>query len=83
MTFDVHIEEILGTLIMCGQLIILRPYGELDMEMFSRTINRHQVTYLSTVPSQIINIAMFLHEKDQDNALKTLRCISSGGKDQF
>ncbi len=79
-TFDAHLGEILGTTIMGAQLILLQPNGHLDMEIFAKTIQHHQVTYLGTVPSQITELIVFLRNANEENLLKTLRCISSGGK---
>ena len=62
-----------------GQVIILQSHGHLDMELFSRTICHHQVTYLGTVPSQMISLVMFLNAINQENLLETLRCVSTGG----
>ena len=70
-TFDNHVGEVFGTLTMGDQIVILRPYGDLDMELFSKTINRHQITDLPIVPSQMVNISSYLHEHNKDDALKT------------
>jgi acyl-CoA synthetase (AMP-forming)/AMP-acid ligase II len=79
-TFDAHLGEILGTAMMGGLVILLQPDGHFDIEAFVKTISYQQVTYMGTVPSQVNELVAFLHDKNEDNSLKTLRCISSGGK---
>ncbi|CAF4718817.1 unnamed protein product, partial [Rotaria sp. Silwood2] len=79
-TFDAHFEEIAGTLMMGGQLVLLSPHGNLDMSIFCSTISRHQVTYLGGVPSFFLMLTEFMAIVHEKNCLKTLQCISSGGK---
>ncbi|CAF4174142.1 unnamed protein product, partial [Adineta steineri] len=62
-----------------GQVIILHPYGQLDMQLFSKTISHHQVSYLGTVPSQMINLTKFLNTTNRNYVFETLRCVSTGG----
>ncbi len=82
-TFDGHIEEILGTAIMGGQIVILRPYDHLDMQIFSKTIHHYEVTFLGIVPSQMNQLVIFLcNTNEEKNALKSLRLISCGGKSE-
>ncbi|CAF1485117.1 unnamed protein product, partial [Adineta steineri] len=62
-----------------GLVVILHPYGQLDMELFSKTITHHQVSYLGTVPSQMINLTKFLNTTNRNYVFETLRCVSTGG----
>ncbi|CAF4030005.1 unnamed protein product, partial [Adineta steineri] len=82
-TFDAHLSETLGTIMVGGQVVILHPYGQLDMELFSKTISHHQVSYLGTVPSQIVNLAKFLNTTNRNYVFETLRCVSTGGESLF
>jgi non-ribosomal peptide synthetase component F len=82
-TFDVHLSEIAGTLIMGGQVILLHPNGNLSMTFFSETIARQQVTYLNIVPSLLIILIDYLRTTNNKECLKTLRCILFGGKKQY
>ncbi|CAF3000408.1 unnamed protein product, partial [Rotaria sp. Silwood2] len=79
-TFDAHLGEIAGTLMMGGQAVLLPPDGDLDMSIFCSTISRHQVTYLGGVPSLFHMLTEFITIADEKNCLKTLQCISSGGE---
>jgi acyl-coenzyme A synthetase/AMP-(fatty) acid ligase len=65
---------------MGGQVVILRTHGHLDMEVVSKTIHRHQVTYLGTVPSQMIELAKLLVCANDKSMLKSVRCVSTGGR---
>ncbi|UJR38878.1 hypothetical protein I4U23_031546 [Adineta vaga] len=78
-TFDAHLEEIVGPLIKGGQVIILPPDAHLDMNILSTTIMRHQVTYLGGVPTQLTLLEKFIKTCNSD-CLMTLRTISSGGE---
>ena len=65
-----------------GQVIMLRPDGHLDMELFSKTIRLRHVTNLGIVPSQMVNLVMFLNSTNRENALETLRCVTIGGTEK-
>ncbi len=65
---------------MGGQVVLLPPDGHLDMEVLSKTINDHQVTYIGMVPSQVNELTAFLHNKNEQNILKTLRRLAVGGR---
>lgn len=79
-TFDIHLLEIIGTLIVGGQVSVLHPNGNIDMNIFSKTIMHQQVTHLNIVPS-FLNILMdHLHDTDNKDCLRTIHCISSYGK---
>jgi non-ribosomal peptide synthetase component F len=82
-TFDAHLEEILGALMMGGQLVLLPPDGHLDMDVLSTTISSHQVTFLCSVPSVSTQLVGSLHEAHRQYALKTLARLSFGGEALF
>jgi non-ribosomal peptide synthetase component F len=81
--FDSHIEEIMGPLISSAQLALIKPDPyHLDMDYFSATIARHQVTFLFPVPTLLImltNLVRSLPQDEQCNRLKSLRFLSCGG----
>ncbi|CAF1264833.1 unnamed protein product [Rotaria sordida] len=81
--FDPHLEEIAGSLISGAQVVLLKPDPcHLDMDYFSTTIARYQVTFIGIVPTALItmiNLIRSLPQVEQDNRLKSLRCIVSGG----
>ncbi|CAF4316771.1 unnamed protein product, partial [Adineta steineri] len=50
-SFDIHVQEILGTLLVGGTLIMLHPGGTIDFDYLSEVLQNKQITYLHTVPS--------------------------------
>ncbi|CAF1543966.1 unnamed protein product, partial [Adineta ricciae] len=82
-TFDAHLSESIGILMKGGQVVILKPFAQLDMESFIRTLCRYQVSYIGIVPSQLINLVAFLRSTDEYNTLETLRCVATGGESIF
>ena len=68
---------------MGGQVILLHPNGNLSMSSFSETISHQQVTVLNVVPSLLNILIDYVRTTDDKECLKTLRCISSGGKKQY
>jgi non-ribosomal peptide synthetase component F len=79
-TFNVHLLEIIGTLITGGQVILLHPNGNLNMNFFSQTISCQQVTYLNIVPSLLTILIDYLRVTNNRECLKKLRSISLEGK---
>jgi non-ribosomal peptide synthetase component F len=81
--FDSHIEEIMGPLISGAQLALLKPDPyHLDLDYFTSSIARHQVTFIFPVPTLLImftNLLRSLPKDEQSNRLKTLRFLSCGG----
>ncbi|CAF1098352.1 unnamed protein product [Rotaria sp. Silwood1] len=78
--FDIHLLEIVGTLIMGGQAILLHPNGNLNMNFFSETIERQQITFFNIVPSLLSIFDDYLSTASSKENLKTLRCVLSGGE---
>jgi non-ribosomal peptide synthetase component F len=82
-SFDAHVEQIVGTLIQGGQLVVLKPNPyHLDMDYFSATIERHHISCLGGVPTlltMLIDYCRTLPKNQQQTRLKSLRCFSSGG----
>jgi hypothetical protein len=69
---------------MGGQVVLLHPNGNLNMNFFSGTISRQQVTYLNIVPSLLTILIDYLRTtKNHKECLKTLCCISFEGKKQY
>ena len=81
--FDPHLEEIAGSLISGAQVVLLKPDPcHLDMDYFSSTISRNEVTFIGIVPTALItmtNLIRSMSQVEQDTRLKSLRCIVSGG----
>jgi non-ribosomal peptide synthetase component F len=82
-SFDSHFEEITGSLIQGAQVVVLKPDPyHLDMNYFSRTIQRYHISYLGSVPTVLIMLIdnlRILPKDQQYTRLKSLRRFSLGG----
>jgi len=79
-TFDNHLLEIVGTLILGGQISLLHPNEYLNPRFWSETITCQQITYLNIAHSLLIIIIDYLHSINDMDSLNTLRCVSLEGK---
>ena len=79
-SFDSHIDEILGTLIIGASVVMLRPEGIMDYEYLATVLTKKQITRMGSVPSFFHNFFIFLRSSDRMVALKSLRSLGSGGK---
>ncbi|CAF4299056.1 unnamed protein product, partial [Adineta steineri] len=78
-SFDIHVQEILGTLLVGGTMIMLHPGGTIDFDYLSEVLQNKQITYLSTVPSLWHSFFIFIEQNEKVNAMKYLRSLCSGG----
>ena len=76
-TFDAHVEEIFSSLVSGGQLVLVKPNGNLDLDYLTHLINSNQITSISVVPSLINQLSYYLNL--HNCRLNTLRCILCGG----
>jgi non-ribosomal peptide synthetase component F len=82
-SFDGHIEEICGTLVVGAQLAILRVGRHLDFEYATKTIHEKNVTYVTLVPSWMNALGQFLSENPYaQERVKQVRCWDAGGKEE-
>ncbi|CAF3961735.1 unnamed protein product, partial [Adineta steineri] len=79
-SFDMHIIEILGTLILDCTLIMLHPNGNYDLNYLSKTIAINQVTLLHSVPSHLNILCKYLEENSTFNSLSTIRALCTSGE---
>jgi non-ribosomal peptide synthetase component F len=78
-SFDIHVQEILGTLMHGATVVMLHPRGTIDFEYLSTILAKKQITYMKTVPSLLHSYFTFLQQTKHPNALKSLRSVCSGG----
>ena len=81
-SFDVHAQDIMGTLIIGGTLIMFRPGGILDFEYLATMYKRKQITYTQIVPSLLGTFFTFLIETHNFIAAIYLRSLCTSGKQQ-
>ncbi|CAF0911439.1 unnamed protein product [Adineta steineri] len=79
-SFDIHVQEILGTLLIGGSLIMLHPGGTIDFDYLSEVIQNKQITYIHTVPSLLHSFFIFIEQNKSINAVKQLRSLCSIGE---
>ena len=79
-SFDLHVQEILGTLMIGATVVMLRPRGNIDLEYLSTVMQTKQITFLYTVPTLLQSIFNFIRETDKSYAMRCLRSLCTGGK---
>ncbi|CAF1398593.1 unnamed protein product, partial [Adineta steineri] len=79
-SFDVHLLEIIGTLILGGTLVMFRPDGILDLEYFSSVIREKQITCIQAVPSLFRTLFSFFVETYQSFHSLCLRSLCISGE---
>jgi len=80
-SFDVHIQEIFVTLsYFGGSLIMLHPYGHLDLDYVSHTIEKMQVSFMDTIPRYVITLCQHLASENKKQQFRSLRTIFNGGQ---
>jgi non-ribosomal peptide synthetase component F len=76
---DVHLQEILGTLITGATIVMLHPRGNIDFEYLSTVLRTKQISYIDSVPSLFHNFFTFVEQFNSRENVKYLRSVSSGG----
>jgi len=79
-SFDIHVQEILGTLITGATLVMLHPRGTIDFDYLSEVLDKKQITYMHTVPSLLHNFFTFVEQCNKKDAMKYLRSLCSIGE---
>ncbi|CAF1427213.1 unnamed protein product, partial [Didymodactylos carnosus] len=81
-SFDVHLEDILGSISCGAQLVLLHSNGLLDLDYFSNTIRNNYVTHVDVVPEYANRLAEFWQNNllYKTKQLDTIRCFILGGE---
>ena len=79
-SFDAHVMECSGIVMLGGSVVLLRPEGHLDAEYLSKTIQQHHVTFMGVVPSLMTVICNYLIEINAFSRLQTIRSYGFVGK---
>jgi non-ribosomal peptide synthetase component F len=79
-SFDIHVQEIFGSLMIGAMLVMLRPRGTVDFEYLSTTCEKKQVTYMHTVPSLLLSFFGFIEKLNRRIAIQHLRSLCSSGE---
>ena len=78
-SYDVHIQEILGSLMIGSSIVMLSPNSIMDVEYVLMILEKKQVSYMQTVPAYLNNMLDILPKYDLLK-FKTLRTIDIGGE---
>ncbi len=79
-SFDIHVQEIFGSLMIGAALIMLHPSGTIDFHYLSEMFEKKQITFMDTVPSLINSFFLFLKKNNKQKAVQYLRSLCIGGK---
>jgi acyl-coenzyme A synthetase/AMP-(fatty) acid ligase len=79
-SFDIHVQEILGSLMIGGTLIMLRPKGNIEFEYLSMVMQTKEITFFYTVPTLLHSFFSFVQETQKSDCVKYLRSLCTGGK---
>jgi non-ribosomal peptide synthetase component F len=77
-TFDAHVLEILGALVFSATVVMLHPYGNIDLAYLIPTLQKKQVTYILAVPAFVKELCEFIRNRDKCS-LASIRSFCSGG----
>jgi non-ribosomal peptide synthetase component F len=79
-SFDIHVQEIFGTLMIGATLVMLHPEGTVDLEYLTVVLGKKQITYMHTVPSLLHSFFTFVELYHNEDAVKYLRSLCSIGE---
>ena len=81
-SFDAHLSDILGSLIVGATLVMLHPKGNLDFHYLAQTLNEKQISLMDSVPTLLSGFFQFFESRDDIRRNHRLKSICSGGKFQ-
>ena len=79
-SFDIHVEDIIGTLMAGATLVMLHPEGHMDFEYLSQVLIDHQITYMHTVPTLLTSYFTYLKSSPNNSAVASLRSLCCIGE---
>ncbi len=79
-SFDMHMQEIVGTLVVGATLVMLRPKGNMDYSYLTLLLRDKQITYLNCVPTLLQSLFEYIKENKQDSAVVSLLSVCVGGE---
>ncbi|CAF1541999.1 unnamed protein product, partial [Adineta steineri] len=79
-SFDLQLQEILGSLMIGATVVMLHPKGTVDFDYLSHILYTKEVTYMQSVPSLLQGFFISREQWVNANAFKHLRSISCAGE---
>jgi non-ribosomal peptide synthetase component F len=80
-SFDIHVEDIVGTLMAGATLVMLHPRGNIDFDYLSQVLQQKHISYMHSVPSLLHSFFIFVKEMNNLNNITTLGTLCSSGKE--
>ena len=77
-TFDPHLEEIMGVLMIGSTVIMLHPDGNMDLSYLLQIIRDKEITYVLAVPSLLHSLYVYIDE-NKVSPLTTIRSLCYTG----
>ena len=78
-SFDIHVKDILGILIVGASLVMLRPHGTLDFDYLRKVLQNKRITYMQSVPSLLFHLFDYIKRLSIKIRPLYLRSLVSGG----
>ncbi|CAF1557522.1 unnamed protein product, partial [Adineta steineri] len=78
-TFDVHLEQIVGILLIGATVVMLRARGMTDFDYLADVLYKKQITCLGAVPVLFQSFFSYLSQYKKIYVVKYLRSLFSGG----
>ena len=78
-SYDVHVQEVIGALIVGSSIVMLRSQANIDLEYVLSVLNEKQVSYMQSVPTYLSHMINILPKYDYSQ-IRTLRTLDIGGK---
>ncbi|CAF4232626.1 unnamed protein product, partial [Adineta steineri] len=79
-SFDNHVQEIIGSLIIGATIVMLHPRGTVELNYLAKTMRNKQVTYMHSVPSLLRNFFTFLKQTHYLHFIQNLRSLCTIGE---
>ena len=78
-SFDVHILDIMASLMVGATIVMLHPNGIFDFNYLSVTLQRKQITYMDATPTFYNHFLTWIHGLLSKDTMRFLRSVISGG----
>ncbi len=79
-SFDIHVQDIVGTLIVGASLIMLHPEGILDFDYLAGVMASKSISYMHIVPSLVNSFFEFIIKNRLVYVLASLDSVCSIGE---
>lgn len=79
-SFDNHVQEIMGSLMIGATIIMLHPRGTVELDYLAVIMRNKQITFMHSVPSLIRSFFVFLKETNNLHSVEYLRSLCTIGE---